>query len=448
MSIINNVLKDLENKPSSFAPLDIAEFSTEYENKSNSNKLRYVGLFIFLIVIVGVFLIYINSSSMNLRVTAPIPIAVNKNIGMIEPTSSLKEINNRVNVKAQANGVLRNEIIGLQINETPLYFELDFQLSNKVQSFLKQKTGNRYVFQLKDLLGNIEAPLLSRNPWLKNINFNTLPNGVEIQFDTRPGVLVETLEKQNESDFHWIIKLKKSIVESKEIVPPVKKITAKKTKSIDKKIEFAAEKEIGKEVRPPVKQVRVEISPVSNELSDADKFKRVLSSYKNERWGEAEKGFEKLIGSKEDKQVRVYLLNLYKRQQRGLEQEKLLSQSLELYPNDLDFQLIEANHLFSTRQYQQLVTKFGHYDQNKGMLNLLSASYQRIDRHDMAIDHYLKALKIDPQQSKFWVSLAISQQHEGQLSNALSSFRMAERSGKLNHRLKAFVQKQIRQLSK
>jgi Tfp pilus assembly protein PilF len=77
----------------------------------------------------------------------------------------------------------------------------------------------------------------------------------------------------------------------------------------------------------------------------------------------------------------------------------------------------------------------------------LATSYQRTEQHQLAVEYFIAALRINPQQPRLWISLGISQQNLSQREQALSSYKMALRSGSVNQRLHDFVQSKIKQLS-
>lgn len=456
MSVINNVLKDLESKPSAFAPLDVAGLSVEGRQKNKPLTLWMAGFFLMMVAAFIGYSIYRDSLLIPAMKTMADPHSFieKKTTNDTAEAIAIESSALRPGAEIKLPEVVGNEISGLQIRETSKYMELEFQFSNKVQSFLKQQSINRYIFQIKDSINNIDTPLLGQNPWLKKMALRSAQNGVEIQFDTQQGVLVETRAINNEDSYYWLIRL------NKPASKPVKKVdnTVKPSLHVTE-----IKPVIGQAPNPvtakqtenqqlqkqplQIEKTRLDIKPVIATLTNVEKLNNAVAATVAGKWIQAEQGFEKLIGSSEDKKARVHLIKLLQKQQKISERKQLLSQSLKHYPDDMYFMLLEANRLFSAKQYNMLIQQYRHQQQNKDMLSLLSASYQRTDQHGSAIEHYIKVIKIDPKQPKYWISLAISQQHEGQVSQALHSYQMADRSGKLNDRLKGFVQQRIRQLS-
>jgi tetratricopeptide (TPR) repeat protein len=196
-----------------------------------------------------------------------------------------------------------------------------------------------------------------------------------------------------------------------------------------------------------VAPVKLQIRPVQNKPTAKVKLNAAIQAAKSGDIDAAKKQLKKLIGGEFDRQARIQLLALLSKQSDGQGFPGLLSDSLQKYPQDRVFLLYEANRLFAQKQYLTLIEKFKTHTQNTELLSLLATSYQRTNQHELAADHFISALKINPQQPRLWISLAISQQNLLQREPALNSYQMALRSGPMNQRLHDFVQAKIKQLS-
>ncbi len=452
MSVINNVLKDLDSKPSVFVPLNVEMPPTE----SNTNKKStYLWLGGIIIIPVVLFVLHKNDSLFGLDETWQQPeqrITEIASQSIRQPDVIVTEVvNEKVSVTEPVE-TDANEITGLQINETESFMELTFQLTKEAQSYLKERTSNRYIFQLSNGVTNIETPVIGENPWLRNLKIDRLPDAVNLQFDTRKDVLVETNGLQENENFIWSIKLKKPI--QTEVVNKASSATtvlAINTKAETKQSEVASQiNEPEKNQTVKKREIKLEINPTGQPgpiRSDAERLKRAVMNYRAKNWQAAEQGFKQLVGSQEDKLAREYLINVLLQQNKSKEAETWLQESIERYPEDLNFKLAEANRLFSAKKYQQLIDEFSLESRQKEILKLLSTSYQLTNQHDKAIEGYQKILLLEPHQPKHWIGLGISQQYESRFSQALHSFQMAAKNGELNERLQAFVQQRIKQLS-
>jgi MSHA biogenesis protein MshN len=73
-----------------------------------------------------------------------------------------------------------------------------------------------------------------------------------------------------------------------------------------------------------------------------------------------------------------------------------------------------------------------------------AALYQRLDRHQEAIEEYRAALKLSPSAGAWWVGLGISYQGSDSVAEAMEAFRRARTAG-LSPELAGFVDRQLKQ---
>jgi len=163
-------------------------------------------------------------------------------------------------------------------------------------------------------------------------------------------------------------------------------------------------------------------------------------------WRSAREQFQALLGSSLDKKVRKSLLGLYQKQSAAQPLRTLLQQSLQLYPQDSDFRLMDAGQLFAAKKYAELVKQYQLESAQKNIINLVAAAQQAEGNHIAAVESYQRSLKLDANQPRIQVSLAISLEQQRQFSQALAAYQSAQRSGALNARLRQFVAQRITQL--
>ncbi|MCK4708941.1 MAG: hypothetical protein KAU21_10025, partial [Gammaproteobacteria bacterium] len=147
MSVINNVLKDLENKPSSFTPLELADVP---DNKAPV-RLQYWGGAALALLIVAVLFAYFFYQSKPAGSTVR-----HESIEPVKVIPADREMTQNADLQALPLSVneqpliVKPDITGLQLNETEEFLELTLQLPLGAQSFLKQSSQNRYVFLISN----------------------------------------------------------------------------------------------------------------------------------------------------------------------------------------------------------------------------------------------------------------------------------------------------------
>jgi MSHA biogenesis protein MshN len=85
-------------------------------------------------------------------------------------------------------------------------------------------------------------------------------------------------------------------------------------------------------------------------------------------------------------------------------------------------------------------------DRNPDFHAFAAALYQRLERHQEAIEQYQAALRLAPSGSVWWVGLGISFQAVDRPRDALEAFTRAKSAGNLAPNLLAFVDQRLRQL--
>ena len=467
MSVINNVLKDLENKPSAFTPLDLQDVVTS----KTSNKSQHSGAIIVLLILLSLVVIYIAQSSSSILwndepsvmiLPEAEPSLVQEAKLKVTPAlKSAPKLRESIQPSTLGAGVIRPiveterliEITGMQIKETMGFLELKLHLSMQTQSYLKQRSQNKYIFYISKSINKIKAPLIEHNPWLTKLNFVQKEAGVEVQLNTVPGVLVETNHKMIDQKYFWIVRLKKNIQDLSEnnISSPLSSQAGVKFANpeipLEQNVE-ASEVALGKaklEIQKPV--VKLSIKPATTINPTQIIFDSAIDAMHNKNWTLAVEQFEGLMSTDRDKDARLNLIRIYQLQRKSGVVTRLISKSAQLYPDDIDFKVLDAQQLFEKKSYVTLISRYQDGIQNLSLITLLSASYQRLGRHDRAIQYYQKALKIDPQQAKSWISMGISQEHQKMFDAATSSYKMALRIGVMNARLEAFTQRRIKKLT-
>ena len=444
MSVINNALKDIQARPSQFVPIEIASVESAVDGQARFSKTPMIMLGLVVLVAAlayGYFQYYqkpvavVSPPEVNLGTpTIPVPVVP----AMIEPVA------------------WANQIVDLQISESVDEMSLEFSLQSKVISYLKERSESSFVYILKDIRSEIVAPIISNNQWIEQLSINTLEEGVEVRFDTAPGVLVETRQQSVDGGQSWVIKLKKPsppVVVAKVVEVPVKTIVepqpVERSTVEPTSNDVIANNKISTEEINEAKVVKLDIKSSTPELTDKEKLQKAIELQKSRRWQQAEATLKALIGGSEDLSARQNLLDLYEYRKQTVKFSALMQESLDRYPKQSKFQTAFARSLYQSGGYQEVI-KFlqdrGNSDTTQ--LALIATSYQRLDQHTKAIEYYRLALDKEQRQAKIWIGMGISQEHTDQLKDALRSYRIAARVGNINARLQDFIDKRISQLVK
>ena len=446
MSVINSVLKELDARPNGFAPLGVD--AVVADEKPSGRKPFWVILLLLLVLGLAIAVHWMRlpipetvQQAAELRSTGQLSSLA---VPRVQKTVALDPIEPEPVTPA-------NSINGLHIRETEQFMEMEFQMSYTTSSYLKQRANNRYVFVLSDIRQSIAAPIIQDSPWIKQITIRSLAEDIEIRFDTQPGVLVETDERHENSNYHWLIRLKKSISAASETAAKNVKssqadIAALPQAPVPAQASESEDQAVSKVSNPADKPVRLDISPVEQPSSDRQQMARALRLLGQGESAAAIPLLQQLLGREFDRDARIHLLSVFKQSNPGA-YAQLLRESLSAYPQDSLFQLHQANWLFAAQRYMDLIGQFSSEQDDRGLISLVATSLQRLERHEEAVVKFKRALELEPAQPRTWLSLAISQQHLEREQDALASYQMALRSGPLNQRLRQFAEQNIGRLS-
>ena len=434
MSVINNVLKDLELRSSQFTPIDIAAVNiTKPVNQNSWNRL-------VILLISGVLLgasgYWFYQDQMRLiEDTAMPPIEKTAPIAITKPEPELEL------------EPAPNQIIGLQIKESAGDVSLEFSLREKTVSYLKERSETRFVYHLKNIENEIAAPIIKDNLWIKRLSIIPVGDGVDVAFQTTAGVLVNTEQSQKQEEAIWTIQLEKSpdpVVAEKTKVIEVSEATRNKTPP--ETIVSPVKTEV---VETDSKPVKVEIKSSLKKLSDREQLLRAKELVKNREWKSAETLLQSLIDGPQDLSTRKQLLGVYARPQYASQYASLARESSERYPESTLFKSEYARALFQSQSYRSVISILETPNNTDSkQLALIAASYQRLDEHKQAIEYYRQSLKVDRAQARNWIGLGISLEHNGQSRLALQSYQTAAKLGNISQRLEQFIEQRSRLLAK
>ncbi|MFT5220260.1 MAG: tetratricopeptide (TPR) repeat protein [Gammaproteobacteria bacterium] len=452
MSIINNVLKDLEGKASQFTPIEIASVAPALNAPRKSHFIKlFVVLLLLLIVAATLHFTRWQDWLAIMATQTPAVVTTPPAVAIAAQASSLPVV--------EAPG---NEIIGLQFRESETEMSLEFSLRDKVVAYLRERRENSFVYHLKDIDSQIVAPEMVDNRWIASLSILPKDQGVDIYFQTTTDILVETRQQFVDGNQVWAIKLKSQSIAAELVEVPVK-FEADPGKALEKPLpvnavnvavvseKAAPEIEVVEPiiVAPPPKPVKVDIRSVDDNSKGNSQLEYALILIKSNRFADAEALLLSLYETNEELAARQQLLGLYSLKKRKGDFEKLAFESMAVFPQAQVFRTEFVRSLSQRSDYRAVIDLFlVQPPADSRQQSLLASSYQRIDQHDMAIKHFRLALKTAPGNAKTWIGLGISQEHSSALADALNSYNTAIKIGTLNTRLQAFVEKRRTTLEK
>jgi len=465
MSVINNVLKDLETRESRFTPIEITSVETPTPKPRDLKPLA-LGISLLLVLAVGgwVYLQPRSAQDVAAPVTLPGIATASSMTAPVEPAldAEVSAAEATAQVGTAAAGVVTeqmigNQIIGLQIRESEQDMRMEFVLRERVVVYLQERGENSFGYHLRGIESQIVTPVMSDNPWIQSLSIDGTEQGVDIKFETAPDILVETRQALIDEELVWAINLRKAIVPVPvNAAAPAAANEAIATAVVEQSTPAESLPAMSPSAAPAVASstqadaaaessaavVKHEIKSTNPGAKSANQLEYAVELIKSRRPDDADNLLQGLLGGAEDFSARLHLLALYQRQQRVDRFARLARESVARYPDDALFKTEYARSLFHQAAYREAIRLLSDAATlDTPQQSLVAASYQRLDEHANAIRHYRLALGQDAGNAKNWIGLGISQEHSSELAAALESYQRADRLGNLNDRLQAFVDK-------
>jgi len=454
MSVINNVLKDLESRESQFTPIEIDAIGVKPASTRDLKPLLLVAL-LLLLLMAGAW-IYLQDRPISSGSSAAPSIASTSPAIAALPVAEAE-----VNQAVITDRMIGNQIIGLQIRESEDDMRMEFALRDKVVAFLKERGENSFGYHLRDIESQILAPVISDNRWIRELVITSSSSGVDVNFQTAEDILVETRQSLVNGEAVWVINLHKTVapviadsaVENITAGEPIATGTQQAPETMELVSTDAAADEAELESRQasasgaPNAVVKLDIKSTNPNAKTINQLEYAVELMNSRRFAEAQATLQQLLGGSEDYDARKHLLALYSSQNQSGRFLRLVRESMTKYPDDMLFKTEYARSLFQTAAYRAVIDFFaGEVSVNTSLQALVAASYQRLDEHEGAIRHYQLALEQDAANAKNWIGLGISQEQTAALEGALFSYQQAAKLGNLNNRLQAFVDNKTRTL--
>jgi Tfp pilus assembly protein PilF len=442
MSVINNVLKNLESRESKFTPIEINSITSNPAPARDLKPLLLIAALLFTLAVVAWF--YLQDQ---LFKNAPAALPAVASIASVVPSPVVQAaVEPEIDAGIATDQMLGNQIIGLQIRESEEDMRMEFALRAKVVVYLKERGENSFGYHLRDVESQIVAPLISDNRWIRELSIISSETGVDINFQTAADILVETRQELRDGEPIWSINLRKSSTPAGS--ESVVEVARGREPAVSESQPAAAPVELASStinpqtslVEEPAVPVEIDIKSTNPNTASINQLEYAVQLINSGRTAKAEALLQGLLGGVEDYNARQHLLALYGRQKQFNRARRLLRESMTSYPDAALFKTGYARSLFQSAAYRAVIELFAsEISIDVTQQALVAASYQRLDEHDDAVRHYRLALAQDANNARNWIGLGISQEHTAALEEALNSYQRAVKLGGLNSRLRAFV---------
>jgi MSHA biogenesis protein MshN len=442
MSVINNVLKNLESRESRFTPIEINSVACSAAPVRDLKPLLLIIVLFSLTAAAAWF--YLQDQ---LSTIAPQPVPTVATTGPVAPLPVAQTaVEPEIDAGIAAGQMTGNQIIGLQIRESEEEMRMEFALREKVVAYLSERGENNFAYHLRDVESRIVAPLISDNRWIRELSIEASESGVDINFETAADILVETLQEVRDGEPVWAINLRKadtpagseSVVEAAHRSGPA--VTESQPAPVPVQVVSSTMTPQTATVETPPAPVEIDIKSTNPNSVSINQLEYAVELINSRRVAEAEALLLGLFGGVEDFAAREHLLALYGSQKLVERKRQLLRESMAKYPDAALFKTEYGRSLFHAAAYRQVIQLFiNDISIDADQQALVAASYQRLDEHEDAVKHYQLALAQDASNARNWIGLGISQENTAALEEALNSYQRAAKLGSLNSRLRVFI---------
>ena len=405
MSVINQMLKELEQRQGNDLPDPSQVTSTQIQKKSSFKALiTFVIVVIVLLNIVGLYMWNLYTENQHLKKSVTQPNI--ENIAMAERSASIvyqvddnKHVENKDNVDATAssfNNISEEKVNNYIVPVEPEAFKIE-QTETLESTLLKKETHK--VIAVKNVsLADNQVSVKTKNTVATPI--------------TKP-----LLNVSNNS------------------ISPDKEEKGLHTDLVHQEV-----------LKPSLSISRSKASP---ERVVKKKFEKAERALLDNEIPKAEKLFEDIILIQPNhKSARKQLAALWFGRKLFQPAVNLLSKGVELYPRDVDFRLMKARVLLSQNYKKEAfyVLNGDATVQHAQYQALLATTAESLGKVKSVILAYKQLTNIEQHKSKWWLGLAVALDRDSQFEEAKIAYEMALSKGSLSSNSAQFVKQRMTEL--
>ncbi|MBL7004961.1 MAG: hypothetical protein ISR69_13165 [Gammaproteobacteria bacterium] len=343
-----------------------------------------------------------------------------------------------------------NDLKGLHINEMQNGIELAFKFDKEPVSSVKGYFKDKVVYHLSGASNPLPMPQIESKHWLKSLAVQKSGEGLDITIQRAQNTLLNTRWETTGRDSFWVL----SILQKQSLISKnTQAVVTNTDKAAKLKPEIKAEtkEKIAVELvkSKPVEKVAQKNSRVSVKpkiFTEKELYQGALRALNKRQLASAENQLRGLLNGQYAIKARLLLINVLSEMGQVTNKNRLLLQSYQNYPENLDFAYLIAKGYFEKAQYQRVVESISKLkEQNYRTLALQGQAYQRLKQYQKAVESFQGSLRLK-KQAKIWVSLALSLEKIKRYKDAINAYNNALRDNQLSRKLKQFAQARSKKL--
>lgn len=425
MSLINQMLRDLEQRRSQDNPADGYPAGTVHQYSAAKNKFSLVRVFVVIIVLLIAIVGYLVWDRNN----TPSAVSINS-----ESTIPARQVESSV----QADSKVVEVVSEPEVDITPPAKQLELMPVEEQLQVTRTNNEPAQVVQ-QQAVASLQVVSVSPDPVPASLKRQTITiNGEGFTKETRIMVKWDKRQKTlpaSQAQFVSANQLIMSIVVGPreniwtvQVFDPVKGHSAQLDFSVVSE-QLLAGTAVTKTARPLDSKQRGEVL--------------YQEGYQLLSKGHAHAGEQKLLDAiaiyPGHIKAREILAGTYIKSGRVIEAGDLLQEGSELVPEHALFTQLQARLMLEQNQLQQAIEllekKAPAVNIHPQYHALLAAAYQRNKQHVRAVEQYQAVLKVVPVSGVWWVGMAISLEALGQQAEARQAYQQAKNTGRLTAEL-------------
>ena len=125
-----------------------------------------------------------------------------------------------------------------------------------------------------------------------------------------------------------------------------------------------------------------------------------------------------------------------------------LDQNLRLFPQNMQFLKLRSQLFLQRKNPQAALDLLQRVDnihsQDETLLSLLAAAYQQNNQPIKSLQHYQKLLRINSNKAEYWLGLAIAQERQGHIKDAINSYNQSLSEDTLKPGIISYIKQRLK----